>query len=150
MIVVTGHEAPAIRAALAGLDVTFVVNPDFALGLSTSLKAGLAGVPETASGALVLLGDMPRVSAALAARLIAVHAAEPAAAAVAPVAGGRRGNPILLARALFPAVATIGGDTGARALLDATLDRVVEVPTTEDGVLIDIDTPEALARYTSE
>jgi molybdenum cofactor cytidylyltransferase len=146
VIVVTGHEEGAVRAGLSGLDVTFVANPDFADGLSTSLKVGLAAVPPEASGALVFLGDMPRVTAATARRLIEVHAAEPGAAAVAPVAGGRRGNPVLVARALFPAVANITGDTGARALLDAAGDAVVEVPVTEEGVLIDIDTPEALAR----
>src|SRR3546814_10271714 len=60
VIVVTGHEAEAVRAA-AGRDVVFVDNPDYGEGLSTSLRTGIAAVPEECDGALVALGDMPRV-----------------------------------------------------------------------------------------
>ena len=71
VLVVTGHQAEAVRSALAGLDVTFVANPDFAQGLSTSLKAGLRALPGEADGALILLGDMPRIAAGDLDRLIA-------------------------------------------------------------------------------
>src|SRR5581483_11269597 len=71
VIVVTGHQREKVEAALAGLDVRRVYNPDFAGGLSTSVKAGLAAVPADADGAIVCLGDMPQVSAALIDRLIA-------------------------------------------------------------------------------
>ena len=63
VIVVTGHQRERVERALAGLPVTFVHNPDFAEGLSTSLKAGIAAVPAEADGAIVCLGDMPQVSA---------------------------------------------------------------------------------------
>src|SRR6187200_399930 len=55
VLVVTGHQAAEVRAALAGLVITFVDNPDFALGLSSSLKAGIRAVPAICAGALVLL-----------------------------------------------------------------------------------------------
>jgi molybdenum cofactor cytidylyltransferase len=144
VIVVTGHEADHVRAALAGLEVTFQHNPEFALGLSGSVRRGLSAAPADAKAGLILLGDMPKVTPAILNRLIAVHGEEPTAAAVAPVAGGRRGNPVLITRQLFQAMDSVSGDTGARALLDAAGAAVAEVAVSEDGVLLDIDTPEAL------
>src|SRR5690242_20426756 len=63
VLVVTGHEAEAVRDALAGLDVGFAHNPEFASGLASSLKAGIRALPEDVGGAAVLLGDMPQISA---------------------------------------------------------------------------------------
>src|SRR5262249_58132301 len=71
VIVVTGHQRERVEAALAGLPVTFVHNPEFADGLSTSLKAGIAGLPGDVDGAIVCLGDMPQIDAKLIDRLIA-------------------------------------------------------------------------------
>ena len=69
VIVVTGHQRERVEAALAGLPVRFVHNPHFADGLGTSLKAGIAALPAGADGAIVCLGDMPQVDAALIDRL---------------------------------------------------------------------------------
>src|SRR6201987_4453208 len=71
VIVVTGHQRERVEAALAGLAVTFVHNPDYAEGMSTSVKAGIAAVPADADGAIVCLGDMPQVDAKLIDRLLA-------------------------------------------------------------------------------
>ena len=71
VIVVTGHQRDKVEAALEGLDVRHVHNPDFAEGLSTSVKTGLAAVPEDVDGAIVCLGDMPQVTAPLIDKLIA-------------------------------------------------------------------------------
>ena len=65
VIVVVGHASGAVEAALAGLPATIVFNPDYATGLASSLRAGLTAAPTDAAGALMLLGDMPRVEAAL-------------------------------------------------------------------------------------
>jgi len=148
VIVVTGHEAEQVRGALAGLLVRFVHNPAYGEGLATSLRAGLAAVPAEAGGMVVLLGDMPRVSAPLIDGLVERFRTVPKAAAVVPVAGGRRGNPVLVGRKLFPALLRLSGDAGARRLLEEAGDAVVEMPVDDDGVLIDIDTPEALAALT--
>ncbi|MSP82848.1 MAG: 4-diphosphocytidyl-2C-methyl-D-erythritol kinase [Alphaproteobacteria bacterium] len=146
VIVVTGHEASEVRAALAGQPVTFADNPDYAAGLSTSLIRGLDAVPASCDGAVVCLGDMPRVSGALLDRLIAAF--DPLAGRAIAVATHRakRGNPVLLARRFFPEVRRIGGDVGARHLIGEHEDLVVEVESDDAGVLLDIDTPEALAR----
>ena len=71
VVVVLGAHAAAVRAALDGLPLRFVENPDFAAGLSTSLQAGLAALPERCAGAVVMLGDMPRVAPAQITRLAA-------------------------------------------------------------------------------
>src|ERR1700744_142450 len=71
IIVVTGHQAELVEKALAGLNVKFVRNPDFANGLASSVKAGIAAVPKQADGAVICLGDMAMISAGLLDPLVA-------------------------------------------------------------------------------
>ena len=150
MIVVTGHQQDELRAALAGLDVTLVHNPAFADGLAGSLKAGLAALPKEVPGVVVSLGDMPNVTAGVIDRLAQAFADRPEALAVAPTLLGQRGNPVLLARKLFPEVATLDGDQGARRLLDAAGDAVEEIALDDPAIALDIDTPEALRALTGQ
>ncbi|KPH75499.1 NTP transferase domain-containing protein [Bosea vaviloviae] len=145
VIVVTGHQHEEVSAALTGLDVSLVHNPDFASGLASSVKAGLAALPDTAPGVVVSLGDMPNVTAGVIDRLAQVFADSGEALAVVPTLLGQRGNPVLLARALFAAVGTLDGDQGARRLLDAAGDAIVEGPLDDPAIALDVDTPEALA-----
>ncbi|MCB1544075.1 MAG: NTP transferase domain-containing protein, partial [Rhodoblastus sp.] len=121
-------------------------NADFANGIAASVKTGLAALPPGVDGALVFLGDMPRVTAALGRRLIDAFAADPSADAVAPLVAGRRGNPVLLARTLFAAAQALDGDEGARKLLMRPDLRVVEIEAPGAAAAVDIDTPEALRR----
>ena len=144
VVVVTGHQRAAVEAALSGLPVRFVPNPNFAEGLSTSLRAGLEALPPSVDGALVLLGDMPLVRPALLARLVAAFDPAGGAHVVAPVRDGRRGNPVLWGRRFFAALCAIEGDAGGRHLLAEQSDAAREVEA-DDGALIDVDTPEALA-----
>jgi molybdenum cofactor cytidylyltransferase len=143
-IVVTGHAASDVKAALAGLDVAFADNPDFSKGLSTSLKAGLNALPEDCDGAVVLLGDMPGVDAALIDRLIAAFDPAEDRAICMATRHGRRGNPVLWARRFFPEMMAIAGDVGARNLTGTYGELVCEVEAADDGPLTDIDTPDAL------
>ena len=145
VLVVTGHQADEVRAALAGLEVKCVANPDFAQGLATSLKAGLRAVPSDADGVLVVLGDMPRVTSEHLDRLSAAFAASGGSAVVVPTHEGRRGNPVLWPRALYAQMLTLDGDAGARRLLATHADRVREVDLATDAIFLDVDTPEALA-----
>lgn len=144
--VVTGHAAGRVAAAVAGLAVTSVFNPDHASGLASSLKAGIASLPPCCDGALVLLADMPMVRRETLCRLIAAFAAaRHACDAVVPVHHGERGNPVLLARALFPAAMGLEGDEGARRLLRKPSVRIVSVEVDDPGIALDIDTQAALA-----
>jgi molybdenum cofactor cytidylyltransferase len=150
VIVVTGHQEDRVTAALAGLPVKFVHNPDFADGLGGSVKAGISAVPPEADGAVVCLGDMPQVDAALIDQLIAAFDPEKGALAVVPVFDGKRGNPVLWSRRFFPELTTIEGDVGARHLIGRYNEAVVEVPVAGKGALTDIDTPEALRGIKAE
>jgi molybdenum cofactor cytidylyltransferase len=145
VLVVTGKDGDAIRQALKGLDVRFVHNPDFAEGLSSSLKSGIRAVPEESAGAIVCLGDMPQVSSALIDKLIAGFAPERGAMIVAPVKNKQRGNPVLWARRFFPELLKLEGDMGARKLANFYDEGLLEIEVSDDGAFADIDTPEALA-----
>jgi molybdenum cofactor cytidylyltransferase len=147
VVVVTGHEREKVEAALAGLGIArFIFNPDYAEGLSTSLRQGLAALPAATDAALVCLGDMPRVAAAEIDRLIAAFNPVEGRAICVPTRRGKRGNPVVLGRALFAELATVSGDIGARDVIAAHPELVIEVEMDGDGILTDIDTPQALAR----
>jgi molybdenum cofactor cytidylyltransferase len=145
VVVVTGHRAEDVRAALAGCDVAFAHNPDYARGLAGSLRCGLAALDRATAGALCCLADMPWVSAAHLDLLIAAFERSPASICV-PVRAGRRGNPVLWPSRHFPALAALEGDTGGRALLERLAGDVVTVAMPDDAVTRDVDTPDDLAR----
>ncbi len=146
VIVVTGHQRERVEAALAGLDVRFVHNPDYADGSRTSLKAGIAAVPADADGAIVCLGDMPQVDAALIDRLIAAFDPEKGALVVVPSIDGKRGNPVVWSRRFFPEL-----DGRRRRRRRPPPDRQLSARrwprcrSTGRAALTDVDTPEALS-----
>jgi molybdenum cofactor cytidylyltransferase len=143
-IVVTGHEAEIVASALAGLDVKIAHNPRFAAGLSTSLVTGLGALDDDVDGALVCLADMPRVSREDIRKLIAAFDPIENRAICVPTYRGKRGNPVLWGREFFDPMSRVSGDVGARHLIGAHDDKVVEVEVDSDGVMLDVDTPEML------
>ena len=144
VIVVTGHQPDLVEQALAGLNVKFVRNPDFAGGLASSVKAGIAAVAANADGALICLGDMPLMSAQLIDRLIEAFEPDRGHLITVPVSDGRRGNPVLWSRRFFRELMTLDGDVGARHLIAKHAEAVAEVPVEGDSAFLDIDTPQAL------
>jgi molybdenum cofactor cytidylyltransferase len=150
VVVVTGHQRDKVEAALAGLPVKFVHNPHFADGLGTSLKAGIAALPADVDGAIVCLGDMPQVDAALIDRLIGAFDPDHGALVVVPTIDGKRGNPVVWSRRFFPDLMAVEGDVGARYLIGRYTEAVAEVPLTGTAALTDVDTPEALAAVRAE
>jgi molybdenum cofactor cytidylyltransferase len=145
VIVVTGHQATEVQKALAGLKVRFVHNPDFAAGLASSVKAGIAAVSDNADGAVVCLGDMPLIDARLIDRLIQAFAPDRGNLIAVPVSDNRRGNPVLWSRRFFAELMTLDGDIGARHLIARHSEAVAEVAVEGQGAFLDIDTPQALA-----
>ncbi len=150
VIVVTGHERERTEAALAGLDVRLVHNPDYALGLGTSVRTGIAAVPAESDGAIVCLGDMPQVDAALIDTLIAGFDPEKAGLIVVPTTDGARGNPVLWARRFFPELMALEGDVGARNLIGRYAEAVAEIPVEGRAAFTDVDTPDALRAAKAE
>lgn len=147
IVVVTGHQAERVCAALAGIEIAVVHNPDFAAGLSTSLRAGIDALPKDVDGALVCLGDMPETRSADIDKLIAAFNPLEGRAICVPTHGGKRGNPVLWAARFFPAMRMLQGDVGAKHLIGEHVDEVCEVAVDASGVLLDLDTPEALASF---
>jgi molybdenum cofactor cytidylyltransferase len=154
VLVVTGHQADAVTAALTDLPVDFAANPDFAGGLSTSLRRGIAALPPDVDGAVVCLGDMPALTPGHIDRLIASFDPVEGRAICVPTVRGKRGNPVLIGAQFFPEIMALEGDIGARHLIGAHADQVCEVPVDALGgdpgtapIHVDIDTAEALAAY---
>lgn len=143
VVVVTGHQSDRVSAALRGLQVQLIENPDFASGLAASLKRGVAALPSDADGALIVLGDMPGVSSADLTVLIEAFRKNDATSIVRATHGGKRGNPVILPRTLFSAVQLLEGDVGARHLVESGGADIVDVELGA-AALLDVDTPEAM------
>lgn len=142
-VVVTGHQAQRVEAALVGTGVDFVHNGDFAAGLSTSIKAGLAALDEAAAGALVVLGDMPGVGAGDLRRMVKAFRGSEGRSIVRATHAGKRGNPVLLPRRLFAEIARLEGDAGARHLVENDALPVIDVEL-GSAATMDVDTPKAM------
>jgi molybdenum cofactor cytidylyltransferase len=141
-IVVLGNEAPLVRAALARRSVTFVDAPDFAQGLSQSLRSGIEALAPGTRAAMICLGDMPFVPSRL---LSAMAAMADTDRIVAPRSYGRIGNPIVWGRDFFDSLTRLTGDAGARSLLVEHDEQLSFIEWDDDGIFFDIDTPAALA-----
>ena len=151
VVVVLGHMADQVRShieqAIPGKRLRFVTNPDFADGLSTSVRTGVAALAPDIDAAIVQLGDMPGVSSTLLDRLMAAFNPVEGRSICVPTVGGKRGNPVLWDRRFFAEIAKLAGDSGAKHLIGEHADVVCEVEMTGDAAITDIDTPEALAAW---
>ncbi len=147
IIVVTGHEADLVAGAVDKPGVRVVHNPDYAAGLSTSVRVGLEAVPGDNDGAIIMLSDMPQVTAEHLNRLIAAFDPAEGRAICVPSWQGKIGNPTLWAKRFFDEMCALDGDTGAKHLIGTYGEVVGEVAMESDAVLTDIDSPETLAAF---
>ena len=142
VIVVLGHEAPQVAAALGGLPLETVVNPEYHAGMHASLRAGIARVPAGCDAALVLLSDMPLVTPGMIAEVVARYRA--GGELVISLYGEVQAPPTLYARRLFPALSAAGPGCGRQVIRDHRSDAVeVRWP---PKLLADLDLPEDLER----
>lgn len=140
-LAVVPPDAPSLAEMLAGAGLSVVINRRPARGMGASLAAGVAAAPD-AAGWVIALGDMPWVPAQVVQQVTQTLRA--GALIAAPECDGCRGHPVGFAAALGPELARLRGDRGARALLERY--GLQEVPTTDLGVLRDVDRPRDLAR----
>jgi molybdenum cofactor cytidylyltransferase len=147
VVAVLGNESAIVVRALEGIDVAIVENPDFQTGMGSSIRAGIAALPETSEAALILLGDMPAISPPFIDRMVVAFDAADARAICVATYNGRRGHPVLFARRYFPDLLKLEGDVGARRIIAENSTDVFEVESDSDGPLVDIDTPDALAAF---
>jgi len=140
VVVVLGDHSAQVKRGVKFDKEKVVVNREFHEGMSSSLKLGLREVPKEAGAALVVLGDQPFVQPETIDRMLEAYLRSKATVVV-PVLRGKRGNPVLLDRRLFPEVEIIRGDVGAKSVVRRHGKEVLEVEVSDEGVLQDLDTP---------
>lgn len=143
VIVVSGASADEVRSALGDLPITLVYNEAYPEGQSSSIRCGLRQVPSESGAAIFLLADQPQVSTTVLRALVECHAKD-LPAVVAPFVEDRRANPVLFDRVTFPDLELLRGDVGGRAIFNKY--PVAYMPWHDAGLLLDVDTPEDLAR----
>ncbi|EEW26413.1 nucleotidyltransferase family protein [Rhodobacter ferrooxidans] len=145
VLVALPPEAGARVAVLAGLAVTLVTVADAATGMAASIRAGVSAAGD-AAGLMILPADMPDLDAADLGALLGAFLAAPQLIH----RGTSRdipGHPVIFPRAFFPSLASLTGDSGARAVLATHPDRVQGVPLPGRHAIIDLDTPEDWAAW---
>ena len=135
VLVVLGNEAERISSEIALLGPEIVVNPDFAIGQSSSMTAGIRALSPDIDAAILMLGDQPTVPPELIVALIDRFRATGAAIVQPHYNDGKPGNPVLISRALFPELLAVTGDIGAREVVRAHRAEVER---------IDVDLPHPL------
>ena len=147
ILIVTGHRGAEVRAAVDADDagpIQWVTAPDYTEGLSRSLIAGVTeALRLPLDGLLIGLADMPLIDTDDLRALAAAFAPDHGRSIIIPTVEGQRGNPTLWARHLLPEMLGLDGDQGAKRLMQAFADQVVDVPRANPGLLVDLDTPEA-------
>jgi molybdenum cofactor cytidylyltransferase len=140
VVVVSGREHEVLAEALSGLPVRFAVNPTPEAGQSSSIRVGIAALPERTDAALIVLGDQPFLSREIIPALLAAFT-RTGKPIVVPRYRDGRGNPVLFGRAMFPELAQVVGDQGARAVIERDPSRVAGVEF-DSPMPQDIDTPD--------
>jgi molybdenum cofactor cytidylyltransferase len=135
-----------LKAQISDPRVSYLLAPDSALGMAHSLGNAIHSV-KTWDAAVVFLGDMPFVHSDTIQRILAAYEqhrkSDPI---ILPTVAGKPGHPVLFGRAWFEEIESLRGDTGARAVIDAHADKVIQIPVEDQGAMRDIDTPEDLQR----
>ena len=144
LLVVVGHDASDIRQSLSSLNLParVIENIDYERGQLSSLQAGLLAADRPGvRGVLVTLVDLPLVAADTVRAVLDAYQRNRSALIVRPVKAGRHGHPVVFDRALFDELRTADPQVGARPVVHAHRDRIVEVPISDEGAFLDIDTP---------
>jgi CTP:molybdopterin cytidylyltransferase MocA len=141
IIVVTGFRADDVQQATASLNVRCVENPDFRTGMFSSVLAGLRALQPANQGFFIHPVDIPLVRTSTVVRLTAIFESSPARI-LYPTFDRRRGHPTLIHTGLVPQILKWPGTGGLRGFLQGCEQDSEEVPVADQGVLLDMDTPE--------
>ncbi len=141
VVVVIGAYADRVTPTLTGLPVTIVVNKGWSEGLSTSIRAGLRALQPTIEAAIMVLADQPLLTPELLRSLVRRYMAT-RAPVVAPYHAGKRGNPVLFDRCLFPELMALEGDVGGRTVVARHEDAIARVEAADPAISLDVDTPQ--------
>lgn len=144
VLVVVGRHASSITQSLSSLKlpVRVIENVEYERGQLLSLQAGLVAADRPGvRGVLVTLVDLPLVTPDTVRAVLDAYRRERTAPIVRPVKAGRHGHPVVFDRALFDELRAADPGVGARPVVHAHRDRIVEVPISDEGAFLDIDTP---------
>jgi len=145
VIVVTGHQAQNIKAALTNKQVQFVHEADYAKGMSHSVRAGIRALTAEIDAVLICLGDMPLVEPAMLRHIMSLYAPARGHEIIIPTFEGQRGNPVLWGKRFFFQLQNLSGDRGGGQIMHHYSDVLLECQVSTDGVRRDFDTFEKLA-----
>jgi molybdenum cofactor cytidylyltransferase len=144
LVVVTGHDEEGVRAALAGLPLRFARNPRPQAGQGSSIVVGMAALKPWTAAVLIALGDQPRLPDGVIPALLRARA-QTGLPVAAPVYQGAQGTPVLFGAEVFGELAALGGDAGAKSVVQLRPERVARVAI-DAPMPPDVDTPEDYAR----
>jgi molybdenum cofactor cytidylyltransferase len=149
LFVVLGHQADAVEPTLGG-GIDVIRHEDWAQGMGSSIARGVSSIEAAhhPDAFLLCVGDLPglRASAVRSVRDVFVREGN-ADSIVVPTFEGSEGHPVLFGRSHAKTLAALQGDLGARKILEANASSVIRVPVADDGILRDVDTPEALGDW---
>jgi molybdenum cofactor cytidylyltransferase len=144
--VVLGHDSDKIITQLPDLNVSFIINENYQKGQLSSIQAAIRSVPKDCDAIMICPIDRPLISPELIKTLIEAYS-KSKPPIVIPIFDAKRGHPIIFSSSLFPEVLRAPYDIGARAVVWAHHNEVIEVQTDEEGILLNIDTPELYEEY---
>ena len=148
IFVVLGHNADDMKRRMQHLPVQMLVNPDYKLGQLSSLHVAVRHLEKDANcdAMLVHLVDHPYIDAKLVEAMVA-RFAETGKLIIVPRHGGKRGHPVIFSRKLFGELLSAPMDQGAKAVVNAHRDDTLEIDTKDEGITVDIDTPELYKQH---
>ena len=143
--VVVGHEGKRASRELSGRDVSIVSNPDYESGMLSSVRCGLAALPQECGVVLVALGDQPSVTSRLIDEMVRSFA-QTEEKILVPIYNGRRGHPVIFSLGYRDEIMTRYDNVGLRGLLHAHPEDVFELSISTSAVLSDMDYPQDYQR----
>lgn len=147
VLAVLGHEAETVRQSANAGKATFIVNRDYRNGQLSSIQCGIRALETIAcDGVLIAPVDIPLISAGLVRNIISA-AQSGDRGIILPVFGGRRGHPGYFSRRFFSEILDAPPEQGARWVIARNPDAVLELPTEEEGILTNINTPELYEKH---
>lgn len=146
IVVVTGYRAKDVRAALAHKPARCVYNPDFKIGMSTSIKRGVEAAAAQSTAFLIALVDQPQIGPGIIDQIITRYT-EGDSLVVVPRYGGRNGHPVILDGSLRQEILAMDEAIGLRQVIHAHADRTAQVGVSSEAVLLDFDYPEEYKKH---
>jgi molybdenum cofactor cytidylyltransferase len=152
VFVVVGYDADTVMTALSKVGVQIVANPNYAMGMGTSIVAGVRAAGESYDGYLVCLGDMPLIRVSTLLRVMETFTSSPSQSEsiVRPSFRGHEGHPVLLGSGHYASLCELSEDRGARSVINASSSTLQLVEVFDTGVFSDIDSMEDYRRLVEE